>query len=500
MSPTRREFLGAVGAISMAARRPNILFAIADDWSWPHNSAAGDKVVKTPAFDRVARDGVLFTNAISASPGCAPSRAAILTGRVPWQLEEAGTHASAFPDKFQVYPDLLEAAGYHVGLTGKGAGPCNWKAGGWKHNPAGPEYDARNFDKRPKGISATDYAANFEDFLGKKGKDQPFCFWYGCHEPHRAYEAGAGLRSGKRLDDVTVPPFLPDCPEVRSDILDYYFEIEWFDRQLGRTLKLLEDAGELANTLVVVTGDNGMSFPGSKATMYEYGIHLPLAVSWPARAKGGRVVEDLVSFTDYAPTFLEAAGLPVPAVMTGRSFVDVLASNKSGRVDPRRTSALSGRERHSHARFDNLGYPTRALRTHDHLYIRNFKPDLWPAGDPPQFADIDNGPSKEYVLANRDQEKVRKHFELSCGKRPAEQLYDIRKDPGCTRNLAGAPAQAAVLGKLRSELDRTLKAQRDPRALGAGDIFDSYPRYSPMRPELGGFAKQGEYNPKFQPR
>ncbi len=498
---SRRQLLSCAPAIltQRGPRRPNILVAIADDWSWPHASVAGGKMVRTPAFDRVAERGVLFTNAICASPGCAPSRAAILTGRPPWQLEEAGTHASLFPKKFQVYPDLLEAAGYFVGLTGKGAGPCNWKDAGWSRNPAGPAFDARTM-AAPKGISQNDYAANFAEFLKARPKDRPFCFWYGGHEPHRVYDAGAGLRAGKQLDVVRVPPFLPDCREVRSDLLDYAFEMEWFDRHLGRMLDLLQQAGELENTLVLVTADNGMPFPSAKANLREYGIHLPLAVCWPARVKGGRTIEDLISFMDFAPTFLEAAGIPIPEVMTGRSFWDVLTSGKSGRVDPKRTQALSGRERHSHARYDNLGYPSRALRTPDYLYVRNFKPELFPAGDPPLYADIDDSPSKRYILDNRDLPLVRPFFDLACAHRPAEELYDIRNDPGCTKNLAESAAHKDVLARCRAELERLLRAQQDPRVIGGGDIFDSYPRFSPMRPELGGFAAQGEYNPNYRPR
>jgi uncharacterized sulfatase len=348
-----------------------------------------------------------------------------------------------------------------------------------------------------KGISNNDYAGNFEDFLSAKPKDRPFSFWCGFHEPHRTYEEGSGLRSGKRLEDAAVPPFLPDTPEIRSDILDYYVEIEHLDRHLSRMLDLLEKRGELENTLVVVTADNGMSFPRSKATMYEYGIHMPLAVAWPAVCKGGRKIDDLITFTDFAPTFLEAAGLPVPKIMTGKSFVDVLKSGKAGRVDPARNWAVSGRERHSHARFDNLGFPARAIRTEQYLYIRNFKPDRWPAGDPEQYADVDNGPSKTFILKHRNDPKIKPFFEAAFGKQPAEQLFDIRTDPGCMKNLAGSSAHAAVLKKLRAQLDQTLLAQRDPRVLGTGDIWDSYPRYSPMRPELGGFAEQGKYNPKY---
>jgi len=504
---TRRRFLAGLGAapavLKLAGcggspKQPNILFAISDDQSFPHTGAMGDRVVKTPAFDRVAESGVLFTNAICGSPGCAPSRASILTGRGPWQLEEAGTHASYFPTKFmgQVYPDILEKAGYHVGYTGKGAGPANFK--GWPHNPAGKPYQARKFDHVPEGIRNNDYAANFADFLADRPSGQPFCFWYGASEPHRRYKQGIGLASGKKLEDVVVPPFLPDCDVVRSDILDYYVEIEWFDTQLGKMLDMLEEAGELDNTLVVVTSDNGMPFPRAKAFMYEYGIHLPLAVSWPAGFAGGRRVEDLISFMDFAPTFLEAAGLPVPEVMTGRSFLDVLRSGKSGIVDQTRSRALSGRERHSHARFDNLGYPSRALRTHEYLYIRNFAPERYPAGDPPGYYDIDASPSKTYLLEHKDEPGVRELFELTCGKNPAEQLYDIRKDPGCLENLADSPEHAQVKATLKKELEDTLLAQGDPRMTGNGDIWESYPRFNVMRPELGGFAEKGEYNPAYQ--
>ena len=502
---TRRTILGGLAAAPAilkltgcggAPKRPNILFAISDDQSFPHTSAAGDPVVKTPAFDRIAERGVLFTNAITGSPGCAPSRAAILTGRGPWQLEEAGTHASYFPRKFEVYPDLLAKAGYHVGLTGKGAGPANFD--GWPHNPAGPAFQKHETSEAPAGIRKTDYAANFADFLAARPAGRPFCFWYGGSEPHRAFREGSGLESGKKLHDAAVPPFLPDCEIVRSDLLDYYFEIEWFDRQLGRMLSALEAAGELENTLVVVTSDNGMAFPRAKATMYEYGIHLPLAVSWPAAFRGGRKVDDLVSFMDFAPTFLDAAGLSIPPVMTGRSLLGVLRSDKAGIVDVSRSSALSGRERHSHSRRDNLGYPARALRTHEYLYIRNFAPERYPAGDPPGYHDIDDGPTKRYLLEHQGEAGVSELFGLTCGRSPAEQLYDIRNDPGCLTDLAGSAGHARVKQTLRKELEDTLRSQGDPRLTGNGDVWESYPRFSPMRPQLGGFAEQGKYNPAFQ--
>ncbi|MBK7927967.1 MAG: sulfatase [Bryobacterales bacterium] len=495
----RRAFVaGLAPAIvrGQKAQRPNILFAISDDQSYPHTSAMGDPVVKTPAFDRVAEGGVLFRNGFTGAPGCAPSRAGLLTGRHIWTLGEAGTHASYFPRNLAVYPELLQKAGYFVGLTGKGAGPCNFRDKGWPHNPAGPSFDLVKESPAKEGMSAHDYAANFGKFLEKRPKGTPFCFWYGCQEPHRTYKKGIGVASGKRLDKIVVPPYLPDTLEVRSDIADYLTEVEHFDQHLGRMLDALEKSGELENTIVVVTADNGMSFPGAKATMKDFGWHVPLAVMGKGRFRGGRVSEDLVSFTDLAPTFLEAAGVARPAGMLGRSMLGLLGSTKSGVIDPKWDAVYAGRERHSHARRDNLGYPTRAVRTREHLYIRNFKPDLWMAGDPPKYHDIDDGPTKQWMMAHRDEAAVKPLFQAAFGKMPGEELYNVRQDAGCLRNLA--TEQPAVAAELRKRLEGELRRTGDSRITGKGDVWDSYPRHSPMRPELGGFAEQGKYNPAFQ--
>ncbi len=500
---SRRTFTGVAAALSIGCRKPqerppNILFVISDDQTWLHTGASGDRVVKTPAFDRVAHSGVLFRHATTNAPACAPSRASILTGRPAWALEEAGSHASYFPRKLRVYPDLLREAGYHVGLTGKGAGPCEWKTPGWPHNPAGASFDGRRLSSPPEGINAIDYAGNFSEFLGKRQQGQPFCFWFGTSEPHRTYKKGAGVASGMKPEDVVVPPFLPDSPEVRSDILDYYFEIQHYDSHLGRMLDLLEQQGELSNTLVVVTSDNGMPFPRAKGSMYEYGTHMPLAITWPSHVKGGRVSEDIVNFVDFAPTFLEAAGLKPTGEMTGRSLLSLLHSDKSGRIEPDRRRAFSFRERHSHARSDNLSYPCRSLRTDRYLYVWNVKPDRWPMGDPPGFHDVDDGPTKQLMIEGRNDPKIKPFFEMAFGKRPEEELFDVQKDPACMKNLAGDPAFEATRTQLRGELQAYLKDTGDPRLLGYGDIWESYPRFNDMRPELGGFAEHGQYNPKYQ--
>jgi len=443
--------------------RPNILFAIADDWGWPHAGAYGDKVVKTPTFDRLAREGVLFHHAFVAAPSCTASRGAVLTGQAIHRLEEGGNLWSILPQKFPVYPDLLEAGGYVVGHTRKGWGPGTLAGSGRTRNPAGPQFKS------------------FEEFWKTVPEGKPFCFWFGGFDPHRPYERDSGLKSGLQPDAVRVPAFLPDTPTVRRDILDYYFEVQRFDREVGQIVGLLEKAGKLDNTIVVMTSDNGMPFPRAKATLYDGGTRVPLAVRWPAKVRGGRRVEDFISFTDFAPTFLEAAGQEPLAQMTGRSFLDVLTSGKSGRVDPRRDKVFTERERHAAAREGNKSYPVRAVRTHEFLYIRNFRPELWPAGDPAfpnvvgPFGDVDGSPSKSEILDRREERAIAAFFKLGFAKRPPEELYDLAKDPGQLHNVAGSPEYAAAQKRLRAELERWMSETGDPRARGETDFWDECP-------------------------
>jgi N-sulfoglucosamine sulfohydrolase len=487
--------------------RPNILVAISDDQSWVHASAYGDVAVATPAFDRVAREGALFTQAFSPTPGCSPTRAAFLTGRHSWMIEQAGTHASSFPRKYAVWTDTLEKSGYVIGATGKLWGPGNWEVSGWQRNPVGPAWQTEEQAPPAEGVSRNDYAANFVDFLEQRPRGRPFVFWYGASEPHRPFTPGMGLRSGKRLEDAVVPPFLPDRPEVRSDLLDYACEIEWFDRHLGRMLAALEKEGELANTLVIVTSDNGMAFPRAKANIYEYGVHVPLAIMWPARMPGGRTIDDLIGFVDITATILDVAGVEHPSKeypLAGRSFKDILLSTKQGVVDARRDAVYVARERHSSARFNSLGYPQRGLRTHEHLYIRNFTPERWPAGAPQKYGtgsyakakdvvarslgprheayhDIDDSPTLRYLIEHREDPSVAPFLHLAVDKRPAEELYDVRRDPGCLENLATDPDHAETTARLRERLLSELGATGDPRVTADADVWETYPRYSPLR-------------------
>lgn len=459
---------GAAGAMA-AGKPPNIFFAIADDWGPDHAGAYGCEWVKTPTFDRIAKAGVLFRNTFTSNPKCSPCRASILTGRNTWQLKEAINHMSIFPRDFTVYPDILEKAGYFAGCTGKGWGPGDYTSTGWPHNPAGKEWNQMKSAVPTSEISPIDYAKNFDAFLNAKPKDQPFCFWLGGHEPHRPYEDGSGLRAGKKLKDVQVPPYLPDNKIVRSDLLDYALEVEWFDRQVGRALDRLEQAGELENTLVVMSSDHGMPFPRVKGQIFEDGFHIPLAVSWGSHIAGGRVVDDFVNVRDFAPTFLEAAGLPPSGTMTGTSIMPLLMSKQSGRLDAARNVMLVGKERHDIGRPNDAGYPVRAIRTPEFVYVRNFEPDRWPAGNPETgYTNVDDGPTKTFILSRFDE-----FYEMLFGKRPIEELYSVTGDPHNIKNLAADPKFAETKRKLRERMEEMLRAEGDPRILGHADFFDT---------------------------
>ena len=486
---TRRQFLpllaGAASLRAQPAKRPNILFVIADDWSYPHPNAEGHGWIKVPAFDRVAREGVRFTNCFTSNPKCSPSRATILTGRNSWQLKEAVTHYSVFPNEFPVYPDLIEKAGYFVGYTGKGWAPGDFKSTGWPRNPAGTLFQKYTLKPPYRGISNDDYTRNFEYFLEQKPKDAPFCFWLGGREPHRGYEEGSGERAGRRPADVKLPSYYPDNRIIRSDLLDYALEVEWFDRHLGQVLGKLEALGELDNTLVVVTSDNGMPFPRVKGQIYDHSFHLPLAVRWGKNIPGGRVVDDFINFRDFAPTFLELAGVKPAPTMTGRSFVDVLRSSKAGVVDPTRNVMLVGKERHDLGRPYDQGYPVRAIRTPEFLYVRNYEPDRWPAGNPETgYRNVDDGPSKEFLLSGFDN-----YYRMSFGRRPAEELYLIKEDPDCVTNLAPDPAYAKVKRELRDRMDAMLREEGDPRALGHADFFDTIDYTGPRKHSYDNWLK-----------
>lgn len=521
LSPARGE---TVASGKNSADRPNILFAFADDWGRYASAYAKiepggpSDIISTPNFDGVAREGVLFTNAFVNAPSCTPCRSSLLSGQFFWRtglgaILQGAIWDSAIPS----YPLILRDHGYHIGHTYKvwsPGTPVDAPYGGRDYAYVG---HGRRFNQFSQNVSTAadpdagkqllldEVRGNFRDFLTAR-QNQPFCYWFGPTNTHRKWIQGSG-RALWGLDpdrlQGKLPPYLPDVPAVREDFCDYLGEAQAFDAALGVLLEELERIGQLDNTLVVVSGDHGIpGFPRGKCNLYDLGVGVALAVRWPGRAPGNRVVDDFVNLPDLAPTFLEAAGVDPPAVMTGRSLVGVLESDKSGQVDPTRDAVVVGRERHvAAARLGNLPYPQRALRTKDFLYIRNFEPDRWPMGTGPgcgepngpmpdyealredtfaAFSDMDASPTKAWIAIRHQDPEVRPYFDYAFARRPGEELYDLRKDPHQMENVAESEQYAAVRKELSERLLTVLRRTGDPRVAGNGTIFEAPPFVEPV--------------------
>jgi arylsulfatase A-like enzyme len=529
---------GAQPVTAAAATRPNILFVFADDWgrfasAYARLDGPGtiNDVVETPNFDRVAREGVLFRRAFVSAPSCTPCRSALLSGQHFWRAGRASILVGATWDgSLPAFPLLLHDAGYHIGETFKVWSPgtpvdAPFGAGRFAYEKAGTRFNqfsqvvSRLVDRGASVESAKqslfdEVRQNFDAFLTARQPDQPFCYWFGPTNVHRKWVKGSGTAHWG-IDPAKLqgklPPFLPDVPEVREDLADYLGQVQAFDAALGLLLQRLEEIGELDRTLVVVSGDHGApGFPHGKCNLYDFGTSVSLAIRWGS-APGGRVVDDLISLTDLAPTFLELGKVPVPGTMTGRSLVELLQSDKSGQLDPSRTAVFVGRERHvENARADFMPYPQRAIRTHDFLYIVNFRPDRWPLGDPYRLhgtnpptvtevteetrvtlPDEDAGPTKAWLVGVRNDPQWKSHFDWVYGKRPREELYDLRTDPHQVRNVATDPAFADVRAALETRLMNELKQTGDPRLVDDGRFFETPPMSGPVPDRQAPRAKGG---------
>lgn len=462
--------------------RPNILYIVADD-AGRDMSAYGVKWVNTPAFDRIAREGILFNNAYTPNAKCAPSRAIMLTGRNSWQLDAGMNHVNFFPNYFKTYPEAMADQGYFVGFTGKGWGPGKaLREDGSPRDVMVKSFARHKLTPPAKYINNNDYAANFADFVGQ-ADGKPWCFWLGFTEPHREYEYGAGISKGGKSPDMIdrVPAYFPDSLTVRTDLLDYAYEIEYLDSHVARVLQTLEANGQLGNTLIVYTSDHGMPFPRVKGNAYENANHVPFAVMWKNGIKyPGRKIDDYVNMTDLAPTFLDVSG--VEAIesgmrpMTGKSLRSLFDSPKSGWIEPNRTIQLVGQERHDYGRPHDQGYPIRGMHKKGMLYIKNYANDRWPACNPETgYLNTDGSPTKSLILNNRRQGVDKTFWAMAFGKRPAEELYDLKKDPDCVVNLAAQAKYQATKKAMEKEMEARLLAQGDLRMLGYGHLYEQYP-------------------------
>ena len=521
-------FYLAVSTSSLSAdEKPNILFAFADDWGRQASAYAKlepdgiSDAVKTPNFDRVAREGVLFKHAFVNAPSCTPCRSSLLSGQYFWRTGRAAIlQGAVWDENIPAWPLLLEGDGYHIGKSWK-----VWSPGTPRDAPYGGQQHAyEQVGRRINGFSQSvtgmvnngqsvedakaemlaEVRTNFKNFLADRDEDQPFCYWFGPTNVHRKWIKGSGKELwGIDPDSLEgkLPPFLPDVPEVRQDVADYLGEIQAFDAALGILLDELKASGEYENTLIAVSGDHGPpGFPHGKCNLYDFGTHVALAISGPG-VQGGRVVDDFTILPDLAPTFLEAGNVQIPDVMTAHSLWQVLRSDKEGVVDPLRTAAFTGRERHvARAREGQLPYPQRAIRTANYQLVINFRPDRYPLGDPYRLdgdnppsvneltnntfvtlPDEDAGPTKAWLVTHRDDPKWKPYFDHAYGKRPRVELFDLRKDPHQMNNVADDPEYADVVKYLQNRLLDELKSSGDPRLVNDGRFFETPPMAGPVK-------------------
>lgn len=446
-------------ALRAAETRPNFVIMIADDLAWEDSSPYGNLGVRTPNLARLRGQGMRFDRAILTCSSCSPSRASIMTGRYPHNTDAEQLHWP-LPRAQVTFVERLKAAGYWTAAAGK------WHLGPEMKNrfDVVAEAGTAGFQLSSPAAKMVDErdesgCANWLPALKARPKDKPFFLWLAALDPHRDYKPNA-IAAPHNPRDVTVPPYLPDTPEVRRDLALYYDEITRLDENIGKVLAELDAQGVATNTLVIFMADNGRAFPRCKTTVYDSGIKTPFILRWPAKVKAGATCDSLISSIDIAPTLLDIAGVPVPTTVQGSSFAKLLA-DPSAKI---RDHAFAEHNWHDYDAHK------RAVRTARFKYIRNFDADL--PNTPP--ADAVRSPTFQAMRALRDSGKLTPP-QMACftKPKPAEELYDCDADPHELRNLAIEPAHADTLKTLRAVLVDWQKETQDPvPGLRNPDEFD----------------------------
>jgi arylsulfatase A-like enzyme len=412
-------------AVEQAENRPNFILFIADDMACEDCGPYGHPSIRTPNLDRLAAEGMRFDRAFLTCSSCSPSRASIITGRYP---HNTGAHQLHLPLPAEqiTFPEKLKQAGYWTAAAGK------WHLGSAVKD--------RFHEVREGGTK-------FVEVLRDRPQDKPFFLWLAFSDPHRPYQQGA-LSPPHRPSDAVVPPYLPDVPEVRGDLAQYYDEIGRLDGVVGEVLAELDRQGLAETTMVLFISDNGRPFPRCKTTVYDSGIRTPWIVRHPQLVKAASVCQSLVSSIDIAPTILELAGVERPSSLQGVSIGPLLS-------DPSAATRQHIFAEHNWHDFDDHG---RAVRDNQYKYIRNYYTDI--PGTPP--ADAVRSPT--YAVM----QKMFAAAELNAAQRscfvvprPEEELYDLAADPHELHNLARDSAHAQALGRLRNELSAWQKTTTD---------------------------------------
>lgn len=410
-----------------AAELPNFVFIIADDIGWDDIGCYGNNVVKTPHVDRLSVEGMQFNNAFLTASSCSPSRCSIISGKYPHSNGAAELH-TPLPESEIPFPLLLKQNGYYTAHAGK------WHLGNFTHRAFDRYTDNNGYNNGDGG------EANWVKFLRERPKDQPFFFWLASLDAHRPWGADT-FQVTFDPQEVEVPVYFADTEETRQDIASYYNEIARFDYYVGKVRAELDRQGVLKNTVIIVMSDNGSPFPRCKTRVYDSGMKTPFVVYWPEKiSTGGQKTESLISAVDIAPTILELAGVDAPDSYQGTSFSAVLN-------DPEkeiRSEVFSEHNWHDYEAHE------RMVRTRKYLYVLNARPALANGGP----ADSKKSPTQHALNIVRDEGRLTPaQADVFVTPRPAEELFDVEKDPLQLLNLASLPDYQKVLSEMRTLLN-----------------------------------------------
>ena len=465
----------ASGSVLAQPARPNIVFILSDDHSYPFLGCYGTKEMQTPNIDKFAGEGLKFHRMFVTCPQCVPSRASLMTGRSPVAARMT-RFSSPLPRDEITFPELLRKdAGYFVGVLGRTYHLDGSGRGPEVSDKVFDEYHMRTFQERFNYVDSSSQEmvpARMKDFFDQRPKDQPYFLWVGFNDPHHPWNTGKHPPDPAKLK---VPGFLPDLPGVREDLSRYLGEIEHADDDFKTVLDIIKDRAGLENTLIIFMGDNGMAFPSGKGCLHDPGLNVPLLAWWPGVIKPGGDSRVLISGEDIGPTCLQAAGLPVPERMSGVSFLPLL---KGEQFEPRHfvfgeRGPHGGATFTEHTQASSVDY-SRCVRSDKYKLIYNVTPNL-------PYAPVDSAgdPGWRGMVTAHEQSLLASEFETLyfTSPRPVYELYDLEADPSELRNLANQKDTAAIQTGLREALQKKmildfdylpLPIAADPKKEGGG--------------------------------
>lgn len=446
----------AILVSSFAAQpRPNILFILSDDHSYPFIHCYGREEMKTPNLDRFAAEGIMCRRMFTGAPQCVPSRATIMTGRSP-VAARITRFSSPLPKEEITFPEVLrKEGGYFVGCLGR-----TYHLDGSGRQPEATskvfdEYHLTTFKERFNYVDASGQEAvpeKMKEFFDQRPKDQPYFLWVGFSDPHHPWNTGKNPPDPAKLK---VPGFLPDLPGVRHDLSEYEGEIEHCDGDFQRVLDIVKDRAGLDNTLVIFMGDNGIAFPSGKGSLHDPGLNVPLLAWWPGVIKPGGDSSVLISGEDIGPTCIDAAGLNVPERMSGVSFLPLLKGEK---FTKQREYIFAERGPHGSATFDEhttasgVDY-SRCVRSQGWKLIYNVTPNM-------RYTPVDSAgdPSWQDITKAHEQQQLASEFETLwfTSPRAVYELYDLKEDPSELHNLYGDKRHADVTMELKTALQKKM--------------------------------------------